>query len=224
MGRELRSVDWENDVYAKGKQLNIWPFSEVVSVFHREVSEWGEARAPRVLEVGCGAGNNLWALSILGYDSYGVDISPTAIQFANQRLDGLGLDVTLSVSTMKTLPFVDGFFDYVLDRGAICQVSMDDIPECVSEIRRVLEKSGKLFSFTLFGEDHSGRALGELQSNGSYDNFTGGLFASVGLTSFFNADTISSLFSPFGTVEISRKREEGPLGDVSEEYSIVAHG
>lgn len=223
MGREHSSVDWENDIYRKGKQLNIWPFSEVVSVFHREMSDWSEVRAPRVLEVGCGAGNNLWALSRRGYDSYGVDISSTAIQIANQRLIGLGLDVELSVSSMKTLPFAEGFFDYVLDRASICQVSMDEIPECVEEIRRVLRKSGKLFSFGLPGEDHSGRTLGELQRNGSYDNFTGGVFASVGLTSFFNSATISSLFSFFSTLEITRKREEGALGDIAEEYSIVAH-
>lgn len=223
MGRENSSVDWEADVYAEGKQMNIWPFSDVVSAFHRELKDWKLDRPPRVLEVGCGAGNNLWALASIGYESFGVDIAPSAISFAKSRFEELGLKVNLSISTMRELSFEDKFFDFVLDRAAITQVSLDEVPECVDEIHRVLAEAGKLYSFGLFGENHSGRSLGELQPNGSYDNFSGGIFASVGLTTFFSQSTIATSFSSFSKLDVSRRTDEFPDRWISEEYSVIAH-
>lgn len=222
MGREESSVDWESDIYGAGKQLNIWPFSDVVSVFQREFTNWKKGRPPRILEVGCGAGNNLWALSLIGYDSYGVDIAPSAIAFAESRFKNMNIKVHLSVSSMNNLVFRDGFFDFVLDRAAITQVSMDEVPRCVNEIRRVLSKNGKLYSFGLFGENHSGRLLGELQMNGSYDNFSGGVFSSVGLTTFFTHSSILATFSPFSELEVNRRTDEVAGLWISEEYSLVA--
>lgn len=224
MSRENSSVDWENDIYSKGKQLNLWPFSEVVSVFNNEMAAWSRARAPRVLEVGCGAGNNLWALGTLGFEAYGTDISPSAISFGEKRFSQLGMRVKLLEANMLELPFEDSFFDFVLDRAALSQVSMDEIPDCLGEIQRVLTDKGKLYCFGLFGDRHSGRFLGELQTNGSYDNFSGGVFAKVGLTSFFNRDSIAKIFNVFSDLEISRKTIESSSHEFFEEYFLVAKG
>lgn len=222
MGRENSTIDWEIDIYRVGKQMNIWPFSDVVSSFKRELQVWKNDRPPRVLEVGCGAGNNLWALSSMGYESFGIDIAPSAISFAKNRFEELNLTVRMSEASMREIPFEDGFFDFVLDRAAITQVSLDEVPDCVAEIHRVLSDYGKLHSFGLFGENHSGRLLGELQDNGSYDNFSGGIFASVGLTTFFNHDLIEGTFSSFSQLEISRRIVEVSGVVLSEEYSVVA--
>ena len=224
MGRQSSSVDWERDVYSQGKQLNLWPFTVVVSAFYSETADWGQSGVPKVLEVGCGAGNNLWALATLGYESYGLDISSTAISFGKKRFNELGLTVDLREGTMANLPFEDGFFDFVLDRAAITQVSMDEIPTCLTEIRRVLKDHGRLYCFGLFGDQHSGRSLGQLQANGSYDNFSSGVFAKVGLTSFFNRDTIAKEFSMFSNVAVSRNTLEMSSGECREEYSVVAQG
>lgn len=224
MGRESSSVDWERDVYSRGKQLNLWPFTEVVSAFHSERMGWDQTGVPKVLEVGCGAGNNLWALATLGYESYGLDISSTAISFGKKRFNQLGLTVDLREGTMTSLPFEDGFFDFVLDRAAITQVSMDEIPICLNEIRRVLNDPGRLYCFGLFGDQHSGRSLGQLQANGSYDNFSDGVFTKVGLTSFFNQDTIAKAFSMFSNVAVSRNNLELSSGECREEYLVVAQG
>jgi len=224
MGREGSSVDWEKDIYARGKQLNLWPFSDVVSAFHAEMSDWGQSRLPKVLEVGCGAGNNLWALATLGYESFGVDISSTAISFGKKRFSQLDLNIDLREGTMSNLPFEDGFFDFVLDRAALTQVPMDEIPICLTEIRRVLGDQGRLYCFGLFGDQHSGRSLGQLQANRSYDNFSGGVFRKVGLTSFFNGHTIAKEFSMFSNVAVSRNSLELPTGEFREEYSLVAQG
>ena len=221
MSQEIRSVDWEKDIYSAGKQLNKWPYIEVVSAFHKEIDFWDNSRPPRILEVGCGAGNNLWALATLGYEVFGVDSSKSAIAFGKKRFKELGLKVELKEASMQKLPFDDGFFDFVLDRAAITQVPLNLIPSCVKEIVRVLNKSGKLYSFGLFGENHMDRLSGRLLSNGSFDNFTDGVFAKVGLTSFFNMDTLTKLFNDFSNLEIKRHTTEHPSGEIFEEFSLV---
>lgn len=222
MGRENSTLDWDKDIYGRGRQLNKWPFTDVVSRFSREISEWESESAPKVLEVGCGAGNNLWALSDLGFDAYGIDISPTVISFARERFSSQGLPVKLEVGSMSELPYEKNYFDFVLDRAAVTQVPLDEVSGCVSELARVLKPQGKLFCYTLFGENHSHRSYGQLQSNGSYDFFTDGIFTKVGMTSFFSQQSISELFQPFECLEIIRRLAIHGNDEVFEEYDLIA--
>lgn len=69
----------------------------------------------RVLDAGCGAGDNAIFLAGRGHDVTGVDGSPTAIEIARGRAAEQGADVTFAVADATRL---DGFgqeFDTVLD-------------------------------------------------------------------------------------------------------------
>lgn len=138
------SVDWERDIYGKGKQLNLWPYSVVVSAFSRIRSEWSKDRQPRVLELGSGAGNNLWLLGNLGFDVVGIEQSETAVDFARRRLADLGLTARIEIGDMSEMPFEDREFDFVLDRASITQVEADKVPNVSDEIYRVLRSPGRL--------------------------------------------------------------------------------
>jgi ubiquinone/menaquinone biosynthesis C-methylase UbiE len=215
------TVDWERDVYAQGKQMNRWPYSEVVSAVLSGTA--GDDRsAMRILEIGCGTGNNLWFALDAGFQTSGMDMSATAIDYARKRLDGMGYhDVDLHVGDIVTLPWEDEQFDIVLDRGTLTQSTYDNIRRALSEVRRVLKPNGKFFSFSLVGKSSSERKYGTEVSPNTYDHFTGGQLTTVGLTSFFAEEDIRSLFSEFREIKVTRCRYES-LGEdyMDEEYSV----
>ncbi len=216
------SVDWERDIYRAGLQLNRWPFTEIVSAFSQRRSTWAESRAPRVLEVGFGAGNNLWFLAEAGFAVSGIEYSATAVEHALDRLKGLGLSADLRVGDLTDLPFEDESFDFVLDRGALTQNLHAHIRAAAGEIHRVLAPDGQLLSFTLFGEEHPERCFGSEIAPGSSDNFTDGYFKTVGLTSFFNDAVLREHFKMFRDVTISRTRTETDGALVDDVYSLIA--
>lgn len=216
------SVDWDKDIYAKGQQLNLWPDTTVVSAFYRHKAQWSETRAPKVLEIGCGAGNNLWALAHIGFEVFGVEQSETAVRFAAERLTSLGFTASIEVGFMTDLPFDDESFDFVLDRGGITQVPFSQVSRVSAEVHRVLRSHGTFHSFTLFGENHPGKKLGVLLENGSYDQFTSGYFKLVGLTSFFSYETLMELFGQFDDLSIRRVTQETDGTHDSEEYALTA--
>lgn len=216
------SVDWENHVYSRGHQINNWPYSDVVSEFQRRLSNWKLSRAPRILEVGCGTGNNLWFFAQAGFEVFGIDYAPSAIAAANRKLSSLGLTAALSVGDLKDLPFEDAFFDFVLDRAAITQVLKRHAKQAVHEIHRTLRAGGEFLSFDLFGHNHPGKAFGSQVEAGSFDFFSQGIFASVGLTSFYDETEIRGLVSDFREVQIRRHVTYTQTNVAAESYSCFA--
>jgi len=65
----------------------------------------------RILDIGCGAGNQLLSLSKLGFDLSGVDASPFMVEIAKGRL---GNRCELKTGHAEDLPFSDNEFDAAL--------------------------------------------------------------------------------------------------------------
>ena len=63
---------------------------------HPGLAEWigrsGNLYEGRALDVGCGLGDNAEALGQLGYDVTAFDLSPTAVEWAQNRFEGSGVD------------------------------------------------------------------------------------------------------------------------------------
>lgn len=76
-------------------------------------------KAVRVLEVGCGAGANLWFLAREGFAFAGIDGSEAAIAQAQRRLDkelpNWEQSSELRISDIAQLPYGDAEFDAVID-------------------------------------------------------------------------------------------------------------
>src|SRR5262245_30179042 len=73
--------------------------------------------AGKVLDVGCGLGENAIMLAGQGYEVTGVDGSPSAIEQAGQRATAHGVQVRFLVADATELHGVETGFDTVLDSG-----------------------------------------------------------------------------------------------------------
>ena len=118
----------------------------------------------RVLEVGCGAGANLWFMAREGFAVHGVERSATAVRLAQERLDrecpgwrerGGRIDV----GDMAHVDAPDASFDAVLDVVATCYASFDEASRIFAELARVTRPGGRLFSRT-FAEGCWGEGTG----------------------------------------------------------------
>jgi SAM-dependent methyltransferase len=96
----------------------------------------GGAR-PRILDAGCGTGNNLRHLAAWGRP-LGVDVSAEALRFCRER------GVTAAGGSLLALPFADGAFDCVTSFDVIYHRWVTDDGAAVDEMARVLRPGGLL--------------------------------------------------------------------------------
>lgn len=148
MDDRQRGQRWQA-IYAAGEQLNLYPYDEVVAWFSARYPQPEQRKQVRVLELGCGAGNNLWFLARAGFSCAGIEVSAAAIDFAAARLAAEGLIAELKLGSFTELPFAAQSFYVVLDRGSLAAVSMPAAQRAIAQAARVLAPGGVLL-FTPF--------------------------------------------------------------------------
>ena len=109
---------WEEN-YSKGQALNKYPYGELVSIFFNSL-KYATTPVEKILEVGCGAGNNLWFLGELGFNTYGIDGSETVVKKAKDACQLRGVKADIRHGYFNSMPFEDDSMDMVIDRESIC--------------------------------------------------------------------------------------------------------
>ena len=178
---------WDN-IYAGGRQLNRFPFSEIVSFFFRNRAEFSGNRA---LDVGCGSGVHCDFLAKQGFNVLGIDFSPAAIEAARAAYPGE--NITFQVADFGSFEAAQPGFDLVVDR---CATTHSTVPVTVSfyqRLRSALNPGARLF-WQGFAWDNSGRDLGRDAGDGSWSNFSGGVFAELGRTAFYKESDLADIF------------------------------
>jgi 2-polyprenyl-3-methyl-5-hydroxy-6-metoxy-1,4-benzoquinol methylase len=94
---------------------------------------------PKLLDFGCGAGDNSIRFSRAGYHITGFDISENNIQSCIQLFSKKNIPANFIVSVAEKLPFADETFDVVAGIDILHHV---DIPSSINEVKRVLKKDG----------------------------------------------------------------------------------
>ncbi len=107
----------------------------------------GEIKPGRVLDVGCGTGENAMFLAENGCSVAGVDIAHRAIEIAREKAAKRHLHVDFSVCDVLTLGscFREGEFDTVIDSGLFHALTDEERPVYVKQVYRVLKDGGKYF-------------------------------------------------------------------------------
>ena len=113
----------------------------------RELGLLGDVAGKRVIEIGCGGGQNSIALTKRGATCVGVDPSPAQIDHARRLAPENGVEVQFIVGVAEHLStFPDGSFDIALSSYAFDYVT--DLRRAYREAWRMLKPSG-LFVFCL---------------------------------------------------------------------------
>jgi SAM-dependent methyltransferase len=96
--------------------------------------------AMRVLDVGCGTGNQSIPAARAGANVTGVDIAPNLLAQAAERAKREGLNIHFSEGDAESLPFGDGEFDVVMSMFAAMFAPQPEM--VVSEFLRVCRPGG----------------------------------------------------------------------------------
>lgn len=130
---------WEN-IFAAGYDHFLAPTEKACLAAHRE--HLLATASGRVLEIGGGTGANL------PYYRDGVTelvIAEPAEPMARRlerKLPGYHIPARLLRAPAEQLPLATGSFDYVVSTLVLCTVQ--DLPEALAEVRRVLKSQGQL--------------------------------------------------------------------------------
>ncbi|MFI5287186.1 MAG: class I SAM-dependent methyltransferase [Candidatus Dormibacteria bacterium] len=118
-----------------------WWHSSVASSELVDAVTDGFLTAPaRVLDLGCGLGTEAAFLADRGFDVCGIDLSEVAVDRAAAAHPGL----RWVVGDVRTLPFSDGSFDVLIDRGMFHYLAPEDRGTYALEAKRVLTPQGRL--------------------------------------------------------------------------------
>jgi SAM-dependent methyltransferase len=215
---------WEA-IYHEGKALNRYPFDQVVSFLYRNAPRTKPRSATRILEIGCGAGNNLWFAAREGFRVAGVDGSPSAIEYAQKRLADEGLTGDLQVGDFISLPFNEDTFDFVIDRAALTCSGFISAQKTVAEVRRVLIPGGKFF-FNPYSDRHSSYASGKPGPDGVTIDISGGTLVGIGPIFFYGKRDLHALFGRgwklVSVRHVEYLEELEPLYNCHAEWIVIA--
>jgi SAM-dependent methyltransferase len=196
-----------------------WPAEEVV----RAVARLGRSGL-RVLEVGCGAGAQLWYLAHEGHRPVGLDFAPAALDQARDRLAAEDVRVPLVRGDARRLPYAAGSFDLVLDVEAWSCLPADGATSAWREAARVLAPEGRLVSIG-FTAATSGTDSGTRVDGHTVLDLREGPLADLGTISLLDEARVRMLAETTGlAVEDlqTRSRTVGPTHDRIDELVVVA--
>jgi SAM-dependent methyltransferase len=109
-----------------------------------EVANAGAIRG-RVLDVGCGTGEQALMAAGLGLEATGVDLAPTAIEIARGKARERGLQARFLVADALDLATLGERFDTVLDCGLFHVFDDAERPLFVSSLGAAIEPGGRYF-------------------------------------------------------------------------------
>jgi SAM-dependent methyltransferase len=99
----------------------------------------GDARGKRVLDYGCGAGENTAALAARGASVIGLDLSPELIKLARRRLELHGQQAEFAVGSCHDIPVADESLDMLFGMAILHHL---DLEIAAREVWRVLKPGG----------------------------------------------------------------------------------
>jgi SAM-dependent methyltransferase len=216
------SEEWDLR-YRQNTHLSVWPWSDVVSLFHRHCKPI-DVRT-RVLELGCGAGANIPFFLSLGVQYYAIEGSSSMVARLQQRFPEVGGRIMAGDFT-RELPF-DADFDVVVDRASLTHNGSESIASALALVGERLKPGGHFIGVDWFSTTHSEFQRGAPSGDDPYTrmNFESGPFAETGRVHFSDEAHLRALFAQFDLIFLEEKLSRHRIPAATEQFgawNIVA--
>ena len=154
----------------------------------------GRIPRPRtVIELGCGAGNNVTSLARLGFDVTGVDIAENAVAIAGESARRAGVACRfVAADVLGELALLTDPYDFAFDWELLHHIFPEDRRKYVPNVHRLLNRDGMYLSVCFSEDDPQFGGVGKYRRT------------SIGTELYFSSEPeIASLLSPlFAIVEL----------------------
>lgn len=141
------ALDW-NRSYRNGDHHTYWELSHPSAELVGFLAAHGPGAGRTALDIGCGTGWDAIALAGAGYRATGIDLSAEALTLARARAAEEAPEdapPAFQQADVRDLPFPDGTFDVVIDRGCFHHLGGEDRAMYAGETARVLRPGGCLY-------------------------------------------------------------------------------
>lgn len=146
-------MDW-NEFY---KGTPAWDIGRPQRAFEALLDD-GEIEPGRVLDIGCGRGDNAIMLAMNGCDVTGIDLSEIAIYDARAKAAERHVNVNFVVGDVLRMDqlFKESKFDVVIDSFLFHTFTDEERPIFARQVYRVLKPGGKYFMLCFSDKDPAG--------------------------------------------------------------------
>jgi SAM-dependent methyltransferase len=128
----------------------------------------------RVLDAGCGSGENALFLASKGQDVTGIDFVETAIAVAKKKAESRGIKVRFLVKDALTLVDWDEQFDNIVDSAVYHVFSDEEAMVYIAGLAHLLKPGGRLFLICFSDEEPGTHGPRRIQKQRLYDEFASG--------------------------------------------------
>jgi len=125
--------------YALKYDTFVEPFNSVIRQIG--IKSFSVKSGMKVLDVGCGTGTNLVLYHKAGCLVHGIDLSPSMLEVARNKL---GKHADLRVGDASEMPYQDNSFDLVTSMLTLHEMPYMIRPQVMKEMVRVMSREGRI--------------------------------------------------------------------------------
>lgn len=145
MQAERKASEWFEDFYKQNKNTHVnipWARQDVNPLLQTYLDKKTEYKG-RALVIGCGLGDDAYALANTGYDTLAIDISQTALDIAQKRFEGAGINFEKQdIFDMPNKYFEH--FDFVFEALTIQSLPREFRTKMIKAVANSVAKEGEV--------------------------------------------------------------------------------
>ncbi|MHA2397722.1 MAG: class I SAM-dependent methyltransferase [Promethearchaeota archaeon] len=156
----------------------------------------GTIQPGKTLELGCGIGNYVIYLTTKGFDTTGIDLSPTAIELAKQKSSNLNVDCKFHVADVTSdLSEHEQKYDFIYDWELLHHIFPEKRKKYLTNVKNLLNPGGLYLSVSFSDKDPSFSGVGKYRKTpmGTVLYFSSGYELEQLFMSFFDVEVLKTI-------------------------------